>query len=599
MEKVCKQCGGKFEIPEEDLTMLKKFASEFAGQKFEIPLPALCVECRAQRRLAFLNQINLFKRKCDGTGVDIISNYPQDSPQKVYEQSYWHSDKWDTLEYGIDFNENESFFSQMYDLQMKVPVPALFTDFVHDENCQYTNCAGKNKNCYMIFDSDENWNCYYCYGVNGSKDTMDCYRGQKLELCYEVIDSNNCYKCAFTSNSSNCSESFFLNNCTGCRNCVYCSNLVNKQYHVFNENVGKERYSEIMKGFGSYKFLQDKIPQFDKFRLSFPQKYMRGVQNENVVGNHVVNSKNSYYCFDSMNMWDCRYCFQVFISAKDTMDVQESGRCELNYETANCAYNIYNALFCFQCMNNCRNLQYCIQCRNCEDCFGCVGLRRKKHCVLNKQYSAEEYEKLVAKIIIHMMGTGASARRHAYGQAGERETEARAGLVGSRQSEVEPTNREYGEFFPIHYSQFGYNLTAAQEYFPLSKEEALKKGFKWYDISKKEYLPATCGLPDNIADVKPEIVKELLACEAIVSGGQKCGRNYKIIEQELGLLKKLNLPLPRKCFYCRNSDHIKYRTPRKLFDRECAKCGLELKTAYSKDGPEIIYCEKCYLEAVF
>ena len=285
---------------------------------------------------------------------------------------------------------------------------------------------------------------------------------------------------------------------------------------------------------------------------------MRGIQNENVVGNHVVHSKNAYYCFDSMNLWDCRYCFQSFISAKDCMDTQESGGCELNYETSNSAYNIYNSLFCFQCMDNCNNIQYCTHCGvGTSNCFGCVGLKKKKYCVFNKQYSREEYEKLVARIIDHMMKTG-----------------------------------EYGEFFPIKDSSFGYNLTVAQEYFPLTKDEALEKGWKWHDFDKKEYLPATSVMPDNINDVGPEITKELFACKY-------CGRNYKILEQELKLLKMLNLPLPRRCFYCENLDHVKYRTPRKLYDRKCDKCGLMLQTAYSKDRPEIIYCEKCYVESVF
>jgi len=558
MQKTCRQCSGNFEISQDDQDFMKRFAFEIAGKHYDIPLPTLCLDCRMQRRQSILNQLNLFKRKCDATGEEIITNFAPESPHKVYSQEYWYGDKYDGLDYGKDFDFSRPFFEQFNELRLAVPVPALFTDYLHDENSSFTNCAGKNKNCYMIFDSDENWNCYYSYGMNGSKDSLDCYRVQKLELCYEVIDSNNCYKCAYTINCSNCSESLFLNNCTGCRNCIYCSNLVNKQYYVFNENVGKERYEEILKGFGSYEFLMDKIPQFEKFKLDFPQKYMRGVQNENVVGNHVVNSKNAYYCFDSMNLWDCRYCFQSFISAKDCMDIQESGGCELNYETSNSAYNIYNSLFCFQCMDNCNNIQYCVHCGvGTSNCFGCVGLKKKKYCIFNKQYTQEEYEKLASKIIDHMIQTG-----------------------------------EYGEFFPIKDSSFGYNLTIAQEYFPLTKEEVLKRGWPWYDISPKEYQPATSQLKDNIADEQPEITKELLACE-------DCGRNYKIIEQELKLNKTLNLPLPRKCFYCRNLDKIKYRTPRQLFDRQCAKCGIDLKTVYSPERPEIVYCEKCYVETVF
>jgi hypothetical protein len=151
---------------------------------------------------------------------------------------------------------------------------------------------------------------------------------------------------------------------------------------------------------------------------------------------------------------------------------------------------------------------------------------------------------------------------------------------------------EYGELFPIKDSMFGYNLTIAQEYFPLTKEEVLKRGWKWHDFDKKEYQKQTYEIPDNIKDTPESITKEVLACK-------DCGRNYKVNDQELRLLKILNLPLLHKCFYCRNLDHVKYRTPRKLFDRKCDKCGVDLKTAYSKDRPEIVYCEKCYIENVF
>jgi len=34
--------------------------------------------------------------------------------------------------------------------------------------------------------------------------------------------------------------------------------------------------------------------------------------------------------------------------------------------------------------------------------------------------------------------------------------------------------------------------------------------------------------------------------------------------------------------------------PPKLWDRQCAKCGKEIKTSYSPEREEIIYCEGCY-----
>ena len=38
---------------------------------------------------------------------------------------------------------------------------------------------------------------------------------------------------------------------------------------------------------------------------------------------------------------------------------------------------------------------------------------------------------------------------------------------------------EWGEFFPIEISPFGYNETVAQEYFPLSKDDCGEQGWAW------------------------------------------------------------------------------------------------------------------------
>jgi hypothetical protein len=39
---------------------------------------------------------------------------------------------------------------------------------------------------------------------------------------------------------------------------------------------------------------------------------------------------------------------------------------------------------------------------NSSNLFGCIGLRGKEYCILNKQYTKEEYEALVPKIIEKM-----------------------------------------------------------------------------------------------------------------------------------------------------------------------------------------------------
>ncbi|MBU0727717.1 hypothetical protein KKA95_03460 [Patescibacteria group bacterium] len=175
---------------------------------------------------------------------------------------------------------------------------------------------------------------------------------------------------------------------------------------------------------------------------------------------------------------------------------------------------------------------------------------------MNKQYSKEEYEDLKSRIIAHMKSTG-----------------------------------EWGENFPEEYSDFAYNETIAQEYHPLSKEEALDKGYKWREPDKKEYLPATAQIPDDSQDADKSICKELFACE-------DCSRNYKIIEHELVFYKNQGLPIPKKCFYCRHKNRFDLRNERKFYDRNCDKCGQPIKTTYRPDSPWIVYCEKDYLESL-
>lgn len=555
MTKSCRQCTSNFEVTDSDLAFYEKISPVIGGRKHSIPPPSLCPPCRDQRRMAQVNQVNLFERQCDATGAAIISNYPPDSSYKVYDQKYWYSDGYETQGQAFDFKR--PFFEQFQELSGRIPRPALFTDFLRDENSAYTNYAGKNKNCYLIFDSDENWDCYYSYGINGSKDSMDCYRAGTLELCYEAVDSKNCYNCAFITNSEHCTDSLFLRNCTGCKNCIMCSNLHQKEYHIDNRPVSKEKYEQVKKQLESHTKLEQAAKHFDTFRLKFPQKYMRGFQNENVSGDYLVHSKNALECYDSMHLWDGKYSTQVFIKGKDFMDSDECGDAELIYECNNLGYNAYQVAFSLQCLNQISDLYYCNYCFHSAHLFGCIGLKRKQYCILNQQYTKEAYEELLPKIIEHMRRT-----------------------------------EEWGEYFPMRLASFPYNLTMAQDYYPLTREEALQKGSTWREEDQKEYQPQTYQIPDSIQDVQDGIFQELLACSG-------CEKNYKIIPQELRFYRQLGLPVPRKCFKCRHRARMSLRNPRKLYQRNCMKCGQVIQTTYAPASPEIVYCEACYQQAVY
>ncbi|HQH26231.1 MAG TPA: hypothetical protein PLP17_02455, partial [Oligoflexia bacterium] len=463
----CSKCRAEFRVAEWDRRFLDQLS---------VPLPRLCPQCRRLRRLVHVNQVHLFRRTCGATKKQIISNYPPESVCPVYDQAYWWSDAFDAVAYGRDYDFSRSFFSQFQELSSAVPRPALFTDYTRDENSAYTNYAGLNKNCYMIFDSDENWDCYYSSGMNGSRSSMDCYRVQNVELCYEAVDCTNCYSCLFAANCEDCFDCAFVQNCIGCKKCLFCSNLRQKEYYYRNQRVSPAEFSRLWAEFASFPRVERQRQQFGEWKRKFPQKFMRGYKNENVTGNYLVNCKNAVECYDSMNLWDCKYCTQVFMSLRDSLDCHECGESQLLYECSHTGYNAYNVMFTSRCLKQLTNLFYCLYCFNgCADLFGCVGLKRRQYCILNKHYSKEDYLALRGKIIEQMQAQG-----------------------------------EWGEYFPAELSAFPYNLTVAEEYYPLSREQALGSGYAWYEEPPRDYRAQTCVIADTIMEIPESITSETL-----------------------------------------------------------------------------------------
>jgi hypothetical protein len=566
--KSCAQCEKEFEITDGDRA--------FYG-KIDVPEPTRCPDCRNQRRLCFRNERTLYARKCDKTGKDIISFYAPNAPVVVYEQIVWLGDSWDPMEYGRDFDFARPFFEQCAELQHVVPHFSLHK--VNPVNSEYVNLAANNKNCYMCFSSIDTEDCMYCAFIDESRDCIDCiYTIDQSELCYYAVGCSRCYRSLYIQNCSGLTDSYFCYNCSNCDHCFGCVNLRNVSYRWFNESISPEEYQKRLEhvNVGMYSSVQEMKKKFTDFVKTFPHKYAQIINSEKSTGNYLENAKNCFSCFDAHDAEDCAYMIRAY-SIKDCYDSHGiPGPCELVYESISSGYSS-NTRFCIMC-NFDNDLQYCIQCCNSQELFGCVGLKKKQNCILNKQYAKAEYESLVGKIVNHMKETG-----------------------------------EYGEFFPISMSPFGYNETVAPEMYPLAREQALEKGCRWQDE-----LQATRGkgtmppdkIPDDIVDVSDDISQQILACE-------RCRKNYKIIKQEISFYKKLSIPIPRFCHDCRYKEHIALRPPRTLFDGRCMcthaehghravasakaddlRCPVTFQTPYSPEAQRIIYCEQCYQKEV-
>lgn len=550
MTKKCTHCSENFEITDEDQNFYKSL---------NIPAPTHCPDCRQQRRLTWRNERTLYKRKCDATGKDMVSIFSSDKPFKVYENEYWYSDKWNPMDYGRDFDFNRPFFEQFNELNQQVP--QLSRCVFQLQNCDFVNQCGCSKNCYLIFEADFNENCYYSNNIFDSKVCMDLLMCVKCELCYESIDCENCYNIRYSQGCKNSSDSWFLKNCIGCKNCFGCINLRNKEYYFLNEKLSKEQYAEKLKTMhlGNYLYLQKARQNFLNFSEKYPHKYLQGNQNENSTGNYLFNTQNCTNCFDSNTCQDSKYLYNCRFMKKcyDITCFGNSGMTEFCCDNHCIGINLRNVCFSDQIWEGCSDVFYSTLCvNNCRDLFGCSGLKHKQFCILNKQYSEADYKSIRTKIVEHMKKIG-----------------------------------EWGEFFPPRISPFAYNETVAMEHFALTKEEALKQGYKWKNPDPKEYKKQTYKIPTSIQEVPETIINEILACTT-------CGKNFKIIPEELKFYQRQGLPIPLKCHDCRHKDRSKLRKPRHLHTRTCQKCSKSLETTYSSKDPELVYCEECYLTAV-
>jgi hypothetical protein len=245
---------------------------------------------------------------------------------------------------------------------------------------------------------------------------------------------------------------------------------------------------------------------------------------------------------------------------------------ELVYESENCGINISRIFSCSQCWMGAHDLMYCDSCPGAGNCFGCIGLKKGEYSILNKKYSKEEYESLLPKIKQHMIDMPYIDKNgHTY---------------------------SFGEHFPVDISPFAYNETAAIDFFPISKEEAIKKGYKWKEREKSAYTitKKSTELQETISEVDNSIVSEVIECED--KDKEYSAGAFKITAEELLLYKKMDIPLPRKSFGVRFIDRINKRPSMKIKERKCSKCGVSVKTVYMEEFAPIVYCESCYQQEV-
>lgn len=315
--------------------------------------------------------------------------------------------------------------------------------------------------------------------------------------------------------------------------------------------------------------IQEMREKHEKLSLSLPKKYYQGQKIMNSTGSYIDDVKNCKENFCMFDAEDSNYCQDAW-HVKNCLDVTEMAFNELDYEMEGIGYSA-RSIGCSRSWNI-SDSRYTENCFSCDNIFGSVALNKHKYCILNKQYTKEEYEALVPEIVEHMKQTG-----------------------------------EWGEFMPTAISPFAYNETVAQFYFPMTKEQVLAKGWKWHDRDNRNYTITLehAAVPQSMAETDDTILQETISCssqdsEELKKSHTACATAFRITQDELMLHQKLNIPLPEQCFPCRFRDRLNRRTPRKLWYRHCMNegCLNEFETAYSPESQQIVFCESCYQREV-
>ncbi|MCR4328459.1 MAG: hypothetical protein NUV53_02965 [Patescibacteria group bacterium] len=544
--QVCQACKSQFTIEPDDFA----FCTEL-----DVPVPDECKWCLWKHLLSFWVFGRFRKAKSALSGKTIITTFSESVRFPLYSHDEWISDAWDPFAYGQDYDPSRLFFEQFAELQAKVPHP--HQSGVQNTRCDWSDDVWRSKDCYLSRSVLDCENISYCYRTLNCKNSIDLTYSFDLELCYDCLYCFKCFKTRHAFNSRDCIESAFLYDCRNVQSCFMCWNLRNKSYYILNRPYTKEAYFE-------------KIKEFDLKSRSAVWKYKKEFQE--VVAREAIHRQNFNFQVTNSTgniLNECKNC-------KDCYFLEYSENCHAifrGFESKDSAYSVGSAVekgvfsvvdgFVYETLAtlhtaSCRYSAYLDYCEECEYCFGCVGLRKKKYCILNKQYTKEEYELRIANIKADMKNKG-----------------------------------EWGKFFPYKLAYGGYNFSLASVFFPESKKHIEKLGGLWEeseDVAAEDAI--SDDIPDRIDDVLDDFPTKQLICS-------KTRRRFNIASHELMFYRQNGIPVPQYHFDVRTLEQLASLAVVIPIKGDCSLCGKSITHFYPPEGHyKKIACVECYQQNV-
>ena len=465
---------------------------------------------------------------------------------------------------GGEFDLNSSFFKQLRELQLKIPLLAE-RSIKEPQNSIAAFSLGDVNSYFMMFCRSKN--SLFSHWVFDMEDSSEAWNGSSIVNSYNIANSQRIHSCKYVRESFDCINSSFLFDCRNCEFCFGATNKRNAKYIWWNEQLTKEewerRFSEI--DLSCRSSLKEHVSRFHKMigGAVWPQNF-----NEKAS-----DSKGEYLT----NVENCRYCYSCIDGPKDLYwvnyasgNASDCAFCSGSYSSNNCYYSsnssdCSNVLFSYTCGSS-QRLEYCIQCYNCEDCFGCNGLNYKKFCIFNKQYTEEEYWNKLDEIKCAMLDMG-----------------------------------EYGEWFPLSMAPGYFPDSGAPMYFAADETvgfEALgslefdpeSEGAIGQELSDVTKLKQIDDVPNCVDDLQIEEWAGVPIYDPVLK------RRFSYIKPEYQFHKNHKIALSDEHFILRSKKLYQESNSGKFMNTSCHKCNEKVFTSINPTYKERqIYCKSCYL----
>lgn len=269
--------------------------------------------------------------------------------------------------------------------------PKESNTLLNSEESDYGDLIVNCKKVYYGFDTTQCEDSFYQYDAYKNKNCIDTSFTAESELCHQATDSHQCYNCTeilSCGQLQNCAYSYL---CTNCQDCFGCVNLYQQRFCFFNTQLTEGEYKEKVAKYVATKTPQEIWAEVNKLRLSFPRSPRIESQNKKTdYGDYIYFNKDCYYIFDATRNVDCGYIYNSHRN-KNSYDQTYCMENELCYELVD-SIKSYNSAYA-KGIEQCTNVLFGRDLINCMDCLGCADLKNEKYCILNKQYTPEEYEK--------------------------------------------------------------------------------------------------------------------------------------------------------------------------------------------------------------